>query len=141
MAFSLASGIVSDCFSTACLADKDVGDDSPLTRGLSSLWITSPPKYEVVVMTDTDVQAPKIEFPCERYPIKVIGDAGEGFPALVVEVMRRHVDDFDESTLVVRDSSAGRFMSVQVLITATSADQLQAIHMDLRATGRVHMVL
>lgn len=92
-------------------------------------------------MTDTDVQAPKIEFPCERYPIKVIGDAGEGFPALVVEVMRRHVDDFDESTLVVRDSSAGRFMSVQVLITATSADQLQAIHMDLRATGRVHMVL
>ena len=28
-------------------------------------------------MTDTpDVQPPKIEFPCERYPIKVIGDAG-----------------------------------------------------------------
>lgn len=96
---------------------------------------------EVVVMTDTDVQAPKIEFPCERYPIKVIGDAGEGFPALVVEIMRRHVADFDETTLVLRDSSKGRFMSVQVLITASGADQLQAIHMDLRATGRVHMVI
>jgi putative lipoic acid-binding regulatory protein len=92
-------------------------------------------------MTDTDVQAPKIEFPCERYPIKVIGDAGEGFAALVIEVMRRHVGDFDDSTLVLRDSSKGRFMSVQVLITASSADQLQAIHIDLRATGRVHMVL
>ncbi|KHL70792.1 MULTISPECIES: DUF493 domain-containing protein [Pseudomonas] len=88
-----------------------------------------------------DVQAPKIEFPCERYPIKVIGDAGEGFAALVIEIMRRHVADFDENTLVMRDSSKGRFMSVQVLITASGPDQLQAIHMDLRATGRVHMVL
>ncbi|HLT04858.1 MAG TPA: DUF493 family protein, partial [Pseudomonas sp.] len=51
-------------------------------------------------MTESDVQAPRIEFPCERYPIKVIGDAGEGFPALVVEIMRRHVADFDETTLV-----------------------------------------
>ena len=88
-----------------------------------------------------DVQAPKIEFPCERYPIKVIGDVGEGFAALVIEIMRRHVADFDENTLVMRDSSKGRFMSVQVLITASGPDQLQAIHMDLRATGRVHMVL
>jgi putative lipoic acid-binding regulatory protein len=55
--------------------------------------------------------------------------------------MRRHVADFDEGNLVLRDSSKGRFMSVQVLITASSSDQLQAIHMDLRATGRVHMVL
>lgn len=92
-------------------------------------------------MTHSDVQAPRIEFPCERYPIKVIGDAGEGFAALVIDIMRRHVADFDEGSLVLRDSSKGRFMSVQVLITASSADQLQAIHMDLRATGRVHMVL
>ena len=27
----------------------------------------------------SETQPPKIEFPCERYPIKVIGDAGEGF--------------------------------------------------------------
>ncbi|HLV18130.1 MAG TPA: DUF493 domain-containing protein [Pseudomonas sp.] len=92
-------------------------------------------------MSDSDVQAPRIEFPCEHYPIKVIGDAGEGFPALVVEIMRRHVLDFDEATLITRDSSKGRFMTVQVRITARSVDQLQAIHMDLRATGRVHMVL
>ncbi|MDI7116002.1 DUF493 domain-containing protein [Klebsiella pneumoniae] len=93
-------------------------------------------------MTDTpDVQPPKIEFPCERYPIKVIGDAGEGFSYLVVEIIQRHAPDLDVETLVVRDSSKGRFLSVQVLITATDVDQLQAIHNDLRATGRVHMVL
>ncbi|HHM5306281.1 TPA: DUF493 domain-containing protein [Pseudomonas aeruginosa] len=93
-------------------------------------------------MTDTpDVQPPKIEFPCERYPIKVIGDAGGGFSDLVVEIIQRHAPDLDVETLVVRDSSKGRFLSVQVLITATDVDQLQAIHNDLRATGRVHMVL
>ncbi|MFI8482455.1 DUF493 domain-containing protein [Pseudomonas sp. NPDC078700] len=93
-------------------------------------------------MTDTDdVKAPKIEFPCERYPIKVIGDAGEGFTDLVIEVIQRHAPELDAGTLVTRDSSNGRYLSVQVLITATGVEQLQAIHVDLRATGRVHMVL
>jgi putative lipoic acid-binding regulatory protein len=93
-------------------------------------------------MTDTpDVQPPKIEFPCERYPIKVIGDSGEGFADLVVDIILRHAPDLDAATLVVRDSRNGRFLSVQVLITATSVEQLQSIHVDLRATGRVHMVL
>ncbi|MFC5697801.1 DUF493 domain-containing protein [Pseudomonas sp. GCM10022186] len=93
-------------------------------------------------MTDTpDVQPPKIEFPCERYPIKVIGDSFDGFSDLVIEIVQRHAPDLDAATLVVRDSRNGRFLSVQVLITATSVDQLQAIHVDLRATGRVHMVL
>lgn len=92
-------------------------------------------------MTDTDVKAPKIEFPCERYPVKVIGDAGEGFTELVVEVIQRHAPDFDSTSLVVRDSRNGRFLTVQVLITATGEEQLQALHLDLRATGRVHMVL
>ena len=88
-----------------------------------------------------DVQAPKIEFPCANYPIKVIGDAGEGFADLVIEILQRHAPDLDETTLVVRDSKQGRFLSVQLLITATGVEQLQAIHVDLRATGRVHMVL
>lgn len=94
-------------------------------------------------MTDNNSEptAPKIEFPCERYPIKVIGEAGEGFRELVLEVIQRHAPDCDETTLVTRDSRNGRFLSVQVLITATGVEQLQAIHVDLRATGRVHMVL
>lgn len=94
-------------------------------------------------MTDSNSQAqpPKIEFPCAGYPVKVIGDAGDGFTELVVEVIRRHAPDLDETSLVVRDSRNGRFLSLQILITATGVDQLQAINTDLRATGRVHMVL
>lgn len=92
-------------------------------------------------MSDTDIQAPKIEFPCARYPIKIIGEAGDGFTDTVVEVIQRHAADFDSTTLTIRDSKNGRFLAVQVLITATGVEQLQAIHTDLRATGRVHMVL
>ena len=92
-------------------------------------------------MTDTEPQAPKIEFPCARYPIKIIGEAGEGFTELVVEIIQRHAADFDSTSMSIRDSKNGRFLSVQVLITATGEEQLQAIHQDLRATGRVQMVL
>jgi len=97
-------------------------------------------------MTDSktpaaEVAAPKIEFPCDGYPIKVIGDAGAGFSDLVIEVVQRHAPDLDAATLRQRDSSNGRFVSVQLAIRATGPEQLQAIHLDLRATGRVHMVL
>jgi putative lipoic acid-binding regulatory protein len=92
-------------------------------------------------MNKNDLPPPVIEFPCPRYPIKVIGDAGEGFAEMVIEVMLRHAPDFDSSTLTCRDSANGRFHSFQVLITATGPLQLAAINSDLRATGRVHMVL
>lgn len=88
-----------------------------------------------------EIQAPKIEFPCPRYPVKVIGTASPDFAEVVVEIIQRHAPDFDQSSLSVRDSRNGRFLSVQLLITATGVEQLQAIHLDLRATGRVHMVL
>jgi uncharacterized protein len=94
-----------------------------------------------LAMNKNDLPPPVIEFPCPRYPIKVIGDAGEGFAEMVIEVMQRHAPDFDPSTLTRRDSSNGRFHSFQVLITATGPLQLEAINSDLRATGRVHMVL
>jgi putative lipoic acid-binding regulatory protein len=92
-------------------------------------------------MSASDTATGKIEFPCAGYPIKVIGDAGDGFADLVLEVIQRHAPDCDSSSLVLRDSRNGRFISVQVLITATGIEQLQAINLDLRATGRVHMVL
>src|SRR5690606_24614816 len=62
------------------------------------------------------------DFPCARYAGKVIGDGGEGFTGLVAEVIRRHAPDLDETSLVVRDSRNGRFLSLQILITGTGVD-------------------
>ncbi len=83
---------------------------------------------------------PVIEFPCE-YPVKVMGDADDNFQALVVEVVRKHAPDLDESRITVRDSSKGTFRSVTVIINATGKPQLQALFDDLKATGKVKMVI
>lgn len=85
-------------------------------------------------------QAPKIEFPCE-YPIKVIGTAGDDFAEVICEIVERHAPGVDTTTIDVKDSKNGRFLSLRLVITATGQEQLEALHRDLKATGRVHMVL
>lgn len=93
-------------------------------------------------MTDkTEQQPPKIEFPCENYPIKVIGDSCDTFVEVVMEVLQRHAPDIDPETMTRRDSSNGRFLSIQVHITAQCIEQLEDINRDLRETGIVRMVL
>lgn len=91
-------------------------------------------------MSDSPPDAPRIEFPCQ-YPIKVIGAAGEGFTDLVLQIVERHAPGVDASSVEVMDSKNGRFQSVRLIMTATGAEQLQALHVELKATGRVHMVL
>lgn len=91
-------------------------------------------------MSDVPTDAPRIEFPC-LYPIKVIGEAGEGFADMVVRIAERHAPGSDTRIIEVLDSKNGRFLSVRLQITATGPEQLQALHADLKATGKVHMVL
>lgn len=89
----------------------------------------------------TQQEPPKIEFPCPNYPIKVIGQAGDGFVDLVIEIIQRHAPDLDTSIVTTQPSRNGRFLSVRLKITATGADQLAAIHQDLKDTGKVQMVI
>ena len=93
-------------------------------------------------MTDvTEQQPPKIEFPCANYPIKIIGDSCESFVDIVLEVVQRHAPEIDPAAIARRDSSNGRFLSVQVHIHAQSIEQLENINRELRETGIVRMVL
>ena len=89
----------------------------------------------------TEPKAPKIEFPCD-YVIKVIGHAAPDFTEFVVEVVEQHAPGLlNEADISVNDSSKGRFSSVQLKIVATGEDQLKALFEELKASGRVHMVL
>lgn len=90
---------------------------------------------------DTQQQAPKIEFPCADYPIKIIGDYCDSFVDVVIEVVQRHAPDLDPKAFTRRDSSNGRFLSIQVCINAQCIEQLEDINRDLRETGIVRMVL
>ncbi|MBP0048183.1 DUF493 family protein [Marinobacterium sp. AK62] len=89
----------------------------------------------------TETEAPKIEFPHPEYPIKVIGDNEQDFKGLVVEIVQIHAPDLDVEQVVVQQSGKGNYSSVRLKITATSHEQLENLHQDLKATGRVKMVL
>ena len=90
---------------------------------------------------DTEQQAPKIEFPCANYPIKIIGDSCDTFVEIVLDVVKRHAPEVDADSIQRRDSTNGRFLSVQVHIHAQCIEQLEDINRDLRETGIVRMVL
>ncbi len=83
---------------------------------------------------------PKIEFPCD-YVIKVIGDAAPDFTEFAVAVVERHAPGVTDGDITVNDSSKGRFSSVSLRIVATGEPQLKALFEELKASGRVHMVL
>jgi len=86
-------------------------------------------------------EPPKIEFPCEDYPIKIMGEKSADYKARVLNVVQRHAPNFDSSRVTERDSSKGRFQSVTVYITATGVEQLEALHKDLREIPATRMVL
>lgn len=89
---------------------------------------------------NVDMPPPKVEFPCD-YPIRVVGDAAEDFVAAVSDVIERHAPGFDPGSIKLSDSRNGRFQSIRVVIHATGETQLRELFEDLKATGRVHMVL
>ncbi|SIQ73566.1 HP0495 family protein [Marinobacterium stanieri] len=89
----------------------------------------------------SEPQAPKIEFPHPDYTLKIIGDNHDDFKGLVVEIVQIHAPDLDVEQVVVQESGKGNYSSVRLSITATSHEQLDNLHQDLKATGRVKMVL
>ena len=84
----------------------------------------------------SDDQETLLEFPAS-FPIKAMGKADGTFESLVVEIVRRHAPDLDETLVKVRESSGGRWLSVTVTIEATSRDQLDAIYRELSSHERV----
>lgn len=87
-----------------------------------------------------DQERPRIEFPC-RYPVKVMGPNVDAFHREVLSIIRRHAPELREEDISYRSSRTGRYLAVNVTIQATGTRQLQNIFEDLKASGRVSMVL
>jgi putative lipoic acid-binding regulatory protein len=81
-----------------------------------------------------------LEFPCD-FPIKAMGEASEDFEALVVGIVRRHVDDLGEGAVRTRESREGRYLSVTVTFTARSREQLDALYRELSGHERIQIVI
>ena len=83
---------------------------------------------------------PIIEFPCPDYPIKVIGEAFDGYVEQVLAVVEKH-GELSVAPKAPVPSRNGRFVSLTVLIVATGEDQLKALHGALKVLPFVKMVL
>ena len=81
-----------------------------------------------------------IEYPCD-FPIKVLGRTQAGFAQTVLAIVRSHAPDFDGSTLEMKTSKQGRYLSVTCTIHATSRAQLDALYRELCDHPMVVMVL
>lgn len=86
-------------------------------------------------------EPPKIEFPCENYPIKIMGEHSDAYERSVLDIVEKHASGFDRERTHIRVSSKGRFRSITVYITATGIEQLQSMHIELQAMPATKMVL
>jgi len=81
-----------------------------------------------------------IEYPCD-FPIKIMGKAEQDFTQTAVGIVKLHAPDFDETTIEVRESKGGNYLSITCTIRATSRDQLDALYRALTGHPMVSVVL
>ena len=85
-------------------------------------------------------EPPKIEFPC-RYPVKVMGVAGDEFRSATIMIFEKHAGVITETDINIRASTGGNYEAVTVTITANGIEHLEAIFADLKVHPLVRMVL
>ena len=81
-----------------------------------------------------------IDYPLD-FPIKIMGKNEPGFTQTVVEIVRHHAPDFDDSTMSLRKSKKNNYLSVTCVIRAVSREQLDALYVELNDHPNVVMVL
>jgi putative lipoic acid-binding regulatory protein len=91
-----------------------------------------------------DNEAPKsdslLTFPTV-FPMKVMGRREDGFAQTVSEIVQKHAPDFHPSTIEMRTSKNGRYLSLTVTINAKSREQLDGLYSELSKHPMVMMVL
>lgn len=85
-------------------------------------------------------ESPHIEFPC-RYPIKIMGLDENDYAQAILTIIRKHAPDLKDEDINFRPSRHGKYLAVNVMILAKGEDQIREIFDDLKASGRVAMVL
>jgi putative lipoic acid-binding regulatory protein len=83
---------------------------------------------------------PLVEYPCE-FPVKILGHTRAGFAQAILEIVRRHAPEFDGSSMEMKSSKRGKYLSLTCVIRATSHEQLDGLYRELCDHPMVVMVL
>ena len=70
-----------------------------------------------------------------------MGETHEQLDTVVVNIIRKHVDNINEGAVSTKQSSGGKFTSVTVTIQANSKAQLDAIYQELIAHEMIKYIL
>ena len=83
---------------------------------------------------------PLADYPCD-FPIKILGHTRAGFAQSMLEIVRRHAPDFDGSSMEMKSSKRGKYLSLTCVVRATSRKQLDRLYRELCDHPMVVMVL
>jgi putative lipoic acid-binding regulatory protein len=81
-----------------------------------------------------------LKFPTD-FPIKIMGERRDDFAQTMVELVLRHAPDFKPETVEMRASRSGTYLSLTVVVRATSKAQLDALYREITAHPWVKMAL
>lgn len=97
-----------------------------------------------------------IDYPCD-FPIKIMGHADtlagqatasaehtlvqQSFPQVVLMILKRHAPDFDDTSMAIKISKKGTYLSLTCTIRAVSRTQLDALYQELCDHPSVVMAL
>ena len=91
-------------------------------------------------MSEENTTESLFEFPCQ-FPIKALGKTSATLDIVIIEIVRRHVDDIHETAIKSKPSKGGKYTAVTITIEASSKQQLDAIYQDLTDCSEVIMAL
>lgn len=84
---------------------------------------------------------PKIEFPAEDYPLKIIGKNCKNYRTLVEEVLNSKNIKYKQNSIELIPSSNNKYVSLRLNILAESEQQLKSLNQTLIETKKVIMVI
>ena len=85
-------------------------------------------------------QKPLLDFPCD-FPLKIMGRMDATFSQEILTLVQSHAPDFDGSTMEMRPSAKGNYLSLTCTIRATSREQLDNLYRALTSHPLVKVVL
>lgn len=91
-------------------------------------------------VVDAVTQETLIEFPCD-FPIKVMGETHAEFTNEIIKTIQGVLPDFDASSIEMRGSSGGKYISLTCTVHVISKPQLDAVYRVLTSHPMVKVTL
>lgn len=107
---------------------------------MAGLPMKTKAKMKMSEEVETIERASVLEFPC-RFPIKAMGRQSDDFITTVDAIVRKHAEIWPGEEVQHTPSKGGNFLSLTVVVEATSQQQLDAIYQDLTDCELVVMAL